>query len=175
MSGPRKGGRLTKPPTGVLRTAVEASTTLAETLRRLNLPVSGHTHQALKAWIREEGLPTGHFLGQAHQRGKPGPTPRRTAEAVLVRHDNPRRTKTPLLRRALQEMGVPECCAECGTPPEWLGLPMTLEVDHINGDWRDDRMANLRLLCPNCHAQTDTWCGRRRRKAVARGTGAAVD
>ncbi|MFJ8297093.1 HNH endonuclease [Streptomyces sp. NPDC094447] len=51
-----------------------------------------------------------------------------------------------------------EECAECGVGPEWRGRPMTLEVDHITGDWRDDRSENVRLLCPNCHASTDTWC-----------------
>ncbi|WP_431314668.1 HNH endonuclease [Streptomyces murinus] len=67
-------------------------------------------------------------------------------------------TRTRLLRCALCEVGVPERCAECGTGSEWLGEPMALEVDHIDGDWSDNRRENLWLLCPNCHTATSTWC-----------------
>ncbi|GAA3380932.1 hypothetical protein GCM10017750_40890 [Streptomyces racemochromogenes] len=147
-----------RPSDAALREAVAASVSLSGTLRLLDLPANGTLNQRLKRWIREEGLSTAHFLGQAHQRGKPGTCTPRSADEILVKREDGRRTKTAQLRRALREVGVPERCAECGAPPEWLGLPMTLEVDHVNGERSDNRLGNLRLLCPNCHAITDTWC-----------------
>lgn len=157
------GGR--RPSTVDLRQAVAESVSIAETLRLLGRPDNKSQRALLHRWTAEDGLDTRHFLGQAHQRGKPGPTPVRAAKDVLVKHNGKRRTHAAMLRRALREIGVAEQCARCGTGPVWNGKPMTLEVDHISGDWSDDRAENLRLLCPNCHAITSTWCrgGRRRR------------
>ncbi|MFE2087504.1 HNH endonuclease [Streptomyces sp. NPDC059460] len=154
----------TRPSASTLREAVAESRSLAELLRKLDRRDNGHQRDLLRQWIGEEGLTTAHFLGQAHQRGMPGTTPTKHPEKILVKHEGAHRTRTTMLRRALAEIGVPERCAECGTSPRWQGKPMTLEIDHINGDWSDDRAENLRLLCPNCHAITDTWCrgGRRR-------------
>ncbi|MFJ6011830.1 HNH endonuclease [Streptomyces sp. NPDC092952] len=154
----RPFGRIPRPTAEELRAAVAGSVSVAGALRRLQRPDSTSQRAALRRWIAEENIATPHFLGQAHQRGKPGPTPRRHHTDILVKHDSRRRTRSSLLRRALGEIGVPEKCAECGTGPKWLGKAMTLEVDHINGDWSDGRPANLRLLCPNCHAITSTWC-----------------
>lgn len=54
-------------------------------------------------------------------------------------------------------------CAGCGIPPLWMGKPLLLELDHINGDRFDHRLSNLRFLCMNCHSQTDTFRHRNRK------------
>ena len=60
------------------------------------------------------------------------------------------------------------CCEACGIT-EWLGRPLTMALHHINGDSRDNRLENLQILCPNCHAQTDNFAGR---NAIRNGNGA---
>lgn len=115
----------------------------------------------IKSKVKNYHINTSHFLGQAHNKGKASPTKKHWSERLVYR-DQPNKLSTKVLRRSLLESGRPHKCEWCGLGSEWNGLPLTLEVDHISGDWKDNRPGNVRFLCPNCHSQTPTNCSRNR-------------
>jgi hypothetical protein len=77
-------------------------------------------------------------------------------EEILTRESN--YTSSGRLRKRLLRSGMKAAlCEICGLR-EWRSQPIQLELDHIDGDRSNNTLANLRMLCPNCHAQTETWC-----------------
>lgn len=77
---------------------------------------------------------------------------------------NARVSRGSVKRRLIQEGVLAERCKECGGGTSWNGKPIVLVLDHVNGINNDYREENLRLLCPNCNSQTDTFSGRNVRK-----------
>ncbi|MEU9719455.1 HNH endonuclease [Streptomyces sp. NPDC047976] len=146
-----------------LHAAVSEATSYADVMRALDLEVNDTNHRRVRRQVARLDLDTSHFVrrpwGKAPRPSKP------TAPNTLVTlPEGSPRTNRARLHRALQEIGRPYSCATCGNPGKWLGQPITLQIDHISGDWLDNRPENLRFLCPNCHSLTDTWCRNRRPK-----------
>ena len=149
----------------LLRDAVSRATSVAGVLRSLGLAEAGGTHAHLSRTIKAMGIDTSHFVRHqgsgAHRRRKP--------DDLLVRIiPGSRRTKPYQLKRALLEIGRAYRCALCGNDGTWRGEPLNLEIDHADGDCHNNEAWNLRFLCPNCHAQTDSVAGRSRGKLVNR-------
>lgn len=79
-------------------------------------------------------------------------------EQMLIEHCPYSR---PTIKRRLVALGLLKLeCAMCGIGPVWNAKPLVLRLDHVNGVNDDCRRENLRLLCPNCDSQTETYCGR---------------
>jgi hypothetical protein len=107
----------------------------------------------------------------AVERGTISPRPRLEPIQDLLamgRRRNRHHVKQRLFAAGLKD----ERCESCGIT-EWRGAPISLELHHVNGDGLDNRIENLRVLCRNCHSQTDTWGGRNRRRDRAAWPGSA--
>lgn len=150
-----------------LRAAVPDASSYADVMRTLGLEVNDTNHRRVRRGIQQLGLDTSHFKRRpwgsirVHEPEPIGP------QTLVVMPQGSARANRTRLHRALQEAGVPYRCESCGNSGEWLGQPMTLQIDHVSGDWLDNRRENLRYLCPNCHTLTDTWCRNRRVRPIA--------
>lgn len=145
----------------MLASAVVQARNFTDLVKVLGAGRGGSSINYYKKRVRELGLDTSHFQPYGHSRGKKFPGKRRMASDIFgLKSDDAPRTRGEMLRRALREVGVEEKCDVCGLGPEWQGRPLVLQVDHVNGNSRDDRRENLRFLCPNCHTQTPTYGNR---------------
>ncbi len=144
-----------------LSEAAASSESLTGVVRYLGVPVRSGSYSHIgkrPRMLKQLGVDTSHFRRNQGARVRAN---RPAAEEVLVLDLGRTRRRPPhQLRRALTEVGRAYACEVCGCDGRWEGAALTLQVDHIDGDPRDNRASNLRFLCPNCHAQTPNFAGR---------------
>lgn len=151
----------------LLEDAVAHSLSIAGVLRYLGVRQSGGAHAHISRTIKRMEIDTSHFTGKGWRRNRTFPDRRSPEEMLRVLPPGSGRPAAQRLRRWLLLTGRPYICEACGNDGNWLDQPITLHVDHINGDYLDNRPENLRFLCPNCHAQTPTHAGRNRFRSSA--------
>lgn len=139
-----------------LKDAVKKSTSMHQVLKMLNVAPYGGNYIVLKKALKYFQLDTDHFTGQGWSKGKTF-VPKRNLSEYL---DNQFPIQSyKLKKRLLKEKVMKQICSACGRKT-WMNNPIPLELDHINGDNQNNKLNNLRLLCPNCHALTPTYRGK---------------
>lgn len=140
--------------------AIQDNQTIAGVARQLGLSTSPGNYRSIHRHVERLNLDTTHMLGQAHLRGKQHKHRGfRELESILVERSH--YSSGALKKRLIKNGLIPDVCALCGQVPYWNGKPLTLQLDHINGNYLDNRLENLQILCPNCHTQTDTFTSRK--------------
>ncbi len=142
-----------------LSSLIGRSSSLADVLRYFGLHVGAGNYRTLRARLAEERIEYSHIkLGLDRNKG------RRFNRASIPLEDlltaNSTYDRKDLKRRLIAENLLTETCSECRISNVWNGKQLTIQLDHINGISNDNRIENLRMLCPNCHSQTGTYAGR---------------
>jgi hypothetical protein len=142
-----------------LEEAIKNSTSFRQVLTRLGLREAGGNYFQLQKYTKELKLDTSHFKGKGWNKGLHfGFKPKTALKEILVRKSYFQSYK--LKNRLINEGLKPVHCEECGWAETSKDGRLPLEIDHINGDVHDNRLKNLRILCPNCHSLKPTHRGR---------------
>lgn len=146
-----------------LISAVKTSTSVRQVIAKLGLVEAGGNYQQVKDGISSLKLNVSHFTGQAWNRGKKGlGKPRIDLRDILKNGSSFQSYK---LKKRLFAAGLKEPkCEKCGWAQKTSDDRLPLELDHINGSRRDNRLNNLQILCPNCHSLQPTHRGKNKKR-----------
>lgn len=140
-----------------LKEIIKNSLNYSDALRSMGVKdVTGGNFRQIKKYVKKYGIDTSHFKRTSSSSNEL--SIKETFKKGIFRSGK-------MLRGKIEKYGLIKYeCMECGNTGNWNGKKLTLHLDHINGDRKDNRLENLRFLCPNCHQQTDTWGAKNMKK-----------
>lgn len=145
-----------------LREAAKTSSSIRQVIVKLGLVPAGGNYVQIQRYIKEDGVSITHFSGKGWRKGtrKPVVAPRSLKEILII---NSSYQSHELKLRLWGEKLKPMACEQCGWAKKAIDGRLPLELDHVNGDRYDNRIENLRILCPNCHSLQPTHRGRNKK------------
>ena len=146
-----------------VKRAVEDNKSIAGVLRQLGLKPLGGNYRTINRIISDQNIDISHFTGQGWNVGLSFKPNKGVEYDELFVQKSTYKCSCRLREHYKKATGINHC--ECCSLDLWQGQPIPLEIHHINGDNRDNRLENLQLLCPNCHALTNNYRGRARLSA----------
>lgn len=136
----------------------------AEVLRKAGRKQAGGSQATLKKKIEEFNIDISHFTGQKwHESPNQNPQDytnreKYNLEEIFIKNSP---VTQKVMRGYVRRHNLLEYkCVKCGCDGNWQDGQISLEIDHIDGDNKNNQLSNLRYLCPNCHALTDTYRGK---------------
>ena len=148
-----------------LEIAVNNATSYCEVLRNLKMCETGGNYATLKKYISLWKIKIDHFTTASQRARLYLNKPPRPLEEILVKNSSYNRTN---LKKRLYSTGIKKpICELCGQDENWNGKKIALILDHKNGIRNDNRLNNLRIVCPNCNAALETHCGKQSKNKCA--------
>lgn len=140
-----------------VRKAAREARSYCDMIKKLDISVCTSSYKRMRKFVEEHGIDVSHFTRKGNRNVKG------VANDELFINGGGHSFST-VRRRVLRDNLIPsDRCAICGMKPLWNGKPLTLRLDHINGNHYDNRLENLRFICANCDSQLDTYCHKNRR------------